>query len=321
MLIGLTGPMGAGKAAVADYLVRQHGFERLKLRRRHGADGHGADGELTADDVLAIVTPRWREHFVVYPVEDDDTALRLRSRPFFLLVSVDAPVLTRFARLQARDAVQSAQTLASFVAEDDALSYGSSANADHAAEIPVAVAVTATATEPAPAVGVRAAMTLADVVVMNGSPGLRTLEAHVEALNLMDSERVRPGWDHYFMVMADLAARRSNCMKRRVGAVLVRNCRVIATGYNGTARCGAQARQQHAQCEPRERRADLTCARAGRHRPTGGRTTCRGTRNCNAGGCPRCNSNAPRGHALDLCLCLHAEENALLEAGRYGGAG
>ena len=43
--------------------------------------------------------------------------------------------------------------------------------------------------------------------------------------------------------------------------------------------------------------------------------TARGLRNCNEGGCPRCNSGSSSGHGLDQCVCLHAEENALLEAG------
>ncbi len=67
-------------------------------------------------------------------------------------------------------------------------------------------------------------------------------------------------------------------MKRRVGCVLVKDNRIIATGYNGTPK---------------------------------------GLPNCNQGGCPRCNQGTARcGEALDQCLCLHAEENALLEAGK-----
>lgn len=66
-------------------------------------------------------------------------------------------------------------------------------------------------------------------------------------------------------------------MKRRVGCVLVREGRVIATGYNGTPR---------------------------------------GLVNCNEGGCGRCNSGGEGGVGLSTCLCIHAEENALLEAGR-----
>lgn len=79
------------------------------------------------------------------------------------------------------------------------------------------------------------------------------------------------------MTLASLAAQRSNCMKRRVGCVLVSNNRVLSTGYNGTPR---------------------------------------GMRNCNEGGCARCNAAAAGGSSLATCLCLHAEENALLEAGR-----
>lgn len=79
------------------------------------------------------------------------------------------------------------------------------------------------------------------------------------------------------MQLASLAAQRSNCMKRRVGCVLVREKRVISTGYNGTPR---------------------------------------GLLNCGEGGCARCNEGQGSGVGLGTCLCLHAEENALLEAGR-----
>ncbi|GBB98733.1 hypothetical protein RclHR1_03300013 [Rhizophagus clarus] len=90
-------------------------------------------------------------------------------------------------------------------------------------------------------------------------------------------DRLRPTWDTYFMHLSDLAASRSNCMKRKVGCILVKNRRVIATGYNGTAK---------------------------------------GLKNCNEGGCERCNDGMSCGKGLDSCLCLHAEENALLEAGK-----
>lgn len=97
-------------------------------------------------------------------------------------------------------------------------------------------------------------------------------------LDLPSESRLRPPWDAYFMHLAHLASLRSNCMKRRVGCVLTLNFRILSTGYNGTPR---------------------------------------GLTNCNQGGCPRCNnSGSTGGAALSTCLCLHAEENALLEAGR-----
>ncbi|MFN8006166.1 MAG: dCMP deaminase family protein [Terriglobia bacterium] len=89
----------------------------------------------------------------------------------------------------------------------------------------------------------------------------------------------RPDWDEYFMKIAQVASMRSNCLKRKVGAVIVRDRRIVSTGYNGTPR---------------------------------------GTRNCNEGGCPRCNSLASSGTKLEECLCSHAEENAITQAAYHG---
>lgn len=89
----------------------------------------------------------------------------------------------------------------------------------------------------------------------------------------------RPGWDDYFMRIARVVALRSNCVKRKVAAVITLDRRIISTGYNGTPR---------------------------------------GTRNCNEGGCPRCNSFAPGGASLGDCLCSHAEENAITQAAYHG---
>ncbi|KAF9291702.1 Deoxycytidine monophosphate (dCMP) deaminase [Mortierella alpina] len=118
---------------------------------------------------------------------------------------------------------------------------------------------------------------LADLSLLNPYTDLVSLRESLEALDITNPDLLRPSWDSYFMYLANLAARRSNCMKRRVGCVLVRDKRVIATGYNGTPK-------------------NLT--------------------NCNNGGCSRCNQATPCGRGLDRCLCMHAEENALLEAGR-----
>jgi len=120
-------------------------------------------------------------------------------------------------------------------------------------------------------------MSLSDVTIANAYQTVSQLHACLDDLDLTNHERLRPSWDTYFMHLSDLAARRSNCMKRRVGCILVRDSRVIATGYNGTPK---------------------------------------GLRNCNEGGCQRCNDATPCGTGLDRCLCMHAEENALLEAGR-----
>jgi dCMP deaminase len=89
----------------------------------------------------------------------------------------------------------------------------------------------------------------------------------------------RPGWDEYFMGIARVVALRSNCVKRKVAAVVTLDRRIISTGYNGTPR---------------------------------------GTRNCNEGGCPRCNDFALSGTNLAECLCSHGEENAITQAAYHG---
>ena len=116
--------------------------------------------------------------------------------------------------------------------------------------------------------GIMTLLQRATVRIINPHTTLSELYSTLTHANLLDSSRLRPSWDSYFMHLADLAARRSNCMKRRVGCVLVRSGRVISTGYNGTPR---------------------------------------GTRNCNEGGCPRCNIGEGSGQSLSSCLCMHAE--------------
>ncbi len=90
---------------------------------------------------------------------------------------------------------------------------------------------------------------------------------------------VRPDWDTYFMEIAKVVATRSNCCRRHVAAVVVKDHRIISTGYNGTPR---------------------------------------GVTNCFEGGCPRCNSDIPSGEGLADCICAHAEENAIVQAAYHG---
>ena len=86
----------------------------------------------------------------------------------------------------------------------------------------------------------------------------------------------RPSWDQYFMEMAVLTSRRSTCMRRQVGAVIVKDKHIIATGYNGAPR-----RIMH--CEER-------------------------------GGRLRQKLGVPSGERHELCMALHAEQNAIIQA-------
>ena len=91
--------------------------------------------------------------------------------------------------------------------------------------------------------------------------------------------RVRPDWDDYFLGLAEMAATRSTCLRRQVGAILVSGRRVLATGYNGAPK---------------------------------------GLPHCLDTGCLRDRENIPSGQRHERCRALHAEQNAILQAAQYG---
>ena len=165
------------------------------------------------DSLLDFVTLRWRERFVTTDIWDETVVDALLKRPFFLLVSVDAPVSVRWQRFKARCAAtdHTPPTLEEFVLRNDKHLF-------------------------APRTGLSALFQRAQLKLLNSSSDMASLRSAILFLDLMDEARVRPSWDQYFMQLADLAARRSNCMKRRVGCCIVREKRVISTGYNGTPR-------------------------------------------------------------------------------------
>jgi dCMP deaminase len=93
----------------------------------------------------------------------------------------------------------------------------------------------------------------------------------------------RPNWDQWFLDIADTVAKRADCSRRKVGALIVRDNRAVSAGYNG-----ALAKE----------------------------------RGCLAGGCPRATSNVAPGsqyeHGAGACIAIHAELNAVLFAAKEG---
>ncbi|MBS4030326.1 MAG: cytidine/deoxycytidylate deaminase family protein [Clostridiales bacterium] len=90
---------------------------------------------------------------------------------------------------------------------------------------------------------------------------------------------MRPSWDAYFMEITKVVATRSTCLRRQVGAVIIKERRILATGYNGA--------------------------------PSG-------LAHCQEVGCIREAQNIPSGERHELCRALHAEQNAILQAALYG---
>ncbi|EGN93125.1 hypothetical protein SERLA73DRAFT_64605 [Serpula lacrymans var. lacrymans S7.3] len=210
--------------------------------------------------LLDHVTRNWRSNYVTVALNTQCLIEYFAKRPFFMVIYVDAPLLQRYRRA----VTSNTMTLEEFVREHDQLVFRQ-ARQEAAAEEVMNFDI------------LRDLDSLVKISVVNAFSSISALHTHLDSLDLMNKDRLRPAWDTYFMTLADLASRRSNCMKRRVGAILVRDNRIVATGYNGTPR---------------------------------------GLTNCNEGGCASCNKKNPSdGFSLE-CLCLHAEENALLEAGR-----
>ena len=89
----------------------------------------------------------------------------------------------------------------------------------------------------------------------------------------------RPSWDQYFMDITRLVATRSTCLRRQVGAILVKERNILATGYNGV--------------------------------PSG-------ISHCDVAGCLRERLRVPSGERHELCRGLHAEQNAIIQAARHG---
>lgn len=90
---------------------------------------------------------------------------------------------------------------------------------------------------------------------------------------------MRPSWDEYFMGIADLVKERSTCLRRKVGAVIVKNNRILTTGYNGAPP---------------------------------------GVSHCEDVGCLRELMHVPSGERHELCRALHGEQNAVIQAAKYG---
>jgi len=90
---------------------------------------------------------------------------------------------------------------------------------------------------------------------------------------------MRPSLDEYFMEMAHLASKRSTCIRHNVGCVVVKEKRILATGYNGAPK---------------------------------------GLKHCDETGCIRTQLNVPHGERHELCRGLHAEQNAIIQAALFG---
>ncbi|MEM2908535.1 MAG: deaminase [Candidatus Bilamarchaeaceae archaeon] len=278
IIVGLTGENCAGKSTVADYLAKK-GFYELSLsdilREELKAEGKALTRDnlinkgnelrakfgagILAKKITARIEKAKDRNYVIDSIRTPAEVDELRKLPHFFLLYVTAPPEIRFERIKQRDREEDPKTFEAFL-EIEKLEME---NAEKTKQ------------------NLKATFALADKRIDN-TGGLSLLYEQVDAaLSELSSvfKFERPTWDAYFMGIAKMVATRSNCVKRKVAAVLVRDKQIISTGYNGTPR---------------------------------------GTRNCNEGGCPRCNNFTESGKNLEECFCSHGEENAIVQAAYNG---
>lgn len=276
MIIGLTGENCAGKDTVAEYL-RKKGFYYLSLsdviRDELADDG----SDITRDNlikkgnelrakfgraILAAKTAAKMEkgkHYCVVSIRNPAEVEELRRLENFTLVHIKAKPQLRFSRMKSRAREGDPHTFEAFMHIEKAEAKNRDVTMQQMSEV----------------------VKMADKVIENNSDFTTLYDSVDRMLSDVSSEfKVsRPNWDQYFMGIAKVVALRSNCMKRQVAAVIIKDKRIVATGYNGTPR---------------------------------------GTPNCNEGGCARCNSFADSGTKLDECVCSHGEENAIVQSAYHG---
>ncbi len=273
MIVGLTGRNASGKGTAAQFF-QSIGFfyyslsdelrsilqeEGLALSRENLIRRGTELREKFGDDFLArrvFVKLDPEKNYVIDSIRHPHEVHVFRMRKDFRLVHIHADARVRFERLQKRNRPGDPATFKEFLElEEKELDGGSGGQRIDACE------------------------ELADVIIENNG----TIEELHKTLRewtrreLMNQQR--PTWDEYFMHIAKVTALRSNCLKRRVAALVVKDGRIISTGYNGTPR---------------------------------------GVPNCIEGGCPRCATLGAPGQSLDSCVCCHAEENAIAQAALHG---
>ncbi len=278
MIIGLTGYNGAGKGEVAKNLekksfyyyslsdaIRDELAERgiditrdsltktgNELRERLGSS-------ILAERILAKLEPD--KNYVIDSIRNPEEIKVLQKRKDFFLLSIEAPAELRFERVKARKRENDPQSIEEFMKVEER----ENANMNPAFQ------------------NLLACREAADIHVEN-TGALEELASKIDLVlgRVLEKYRQRVkriDWDTYFMNIARVVASRSNCIKRKVAAVIVRDKRIVSTGYNGSPR---------------------------------------GVKICDEGGCVRCNSFVEGGTKLDECLCSHGEENAIVQAAYHG---
>jgi len=274
MIIGLIGKNASGKTTAADYLkTKGFYYHSLSDILREEADKSGVfpsrenliklGNELRkkfGPGILSSMTIEKLQgdrNYCIDSIRNPEEARILKKQVNAKLFFIDAPQQMRFERIKERGREGDSKTFEDFLAAEQKEAQSDIETNQQLDET----------------------IKHADVTILNDSSKENLQKKVDNSLGSISGNFSRPSWDEYFIDVAKTVATRGNCVKRKVAAVIVKDKRIISTGYNGTPR---------------------------------------GVKNCNEGGCARCNSYAESGTKLDECVCSHGEENAIVQASYHG---
>lgn len=278
MIIGVTGTLGAGKGTVVEFL-KEKGFEHFSVREflieeilKRGLEANRDNMISVANDLRAnfgashIAQELYRKaadvkgDVIIESLRCPGEVDALKGKGSFVLWAVDADVETRYARIVERGSSTDRVSFQDFVRQEEL----EMDNSDPLKQ------------------NLKGCIAKADVCFRNDwtmaelkGKVLKELDKGIVKKDLY----VRPSWDEYFMKLAALVGERSTCLRHNIGAVIVRDKRLIATGYNGSAK---------------------------------------GMPNCVEVGCLKDELGIKTGTGHETCRAVHAEQNAIIQGASHG---
>jgi dCMP deaminase len=279
MIIGITGTIGAGKGTIVNYLVKR-GFKHYSVRDFISEEIRNRGLEVSRDNLVKVGNDL-REKFGAGYIAEQLHARAKEAGGNSVIESLRTPGEVETLR-QKGDFILFAVDANIGIRYSRITNRGTSTDNITFETFVENEKRELSSTDPNKQ-NISECIKMADYVFENNG----TIEELYEQVNKVlkkiqtfsESKIQRPSWDEYFMKLAALVAERSTCLRHNVGAVIVKGKRVLTTGYNGAAR-------------------NMDC--------------------CLDLGCLRDELGIPSGTRHEICRAIHAEQNAIIQAGIHG---
>ena len=289
MIIGITGTLGAGKGTVVRYL-KEKGFNHFSVRdyliqeiKNRGMIVNRDSMVLVANDLreknspsfiveeLYEIAKQFGKDCVIESIRSPGEAALIKQKGG-ILISIDSDPRLRYSRILSRNSETDNVNFEEFLENEKREMISINPYQQNLSKC----------------------IELSDFKIENNKTieelnkkieeicqtiSLRKIEKKLPNLKEENPIQKRPSWDEYFIKMAALVAERSTCLRHNIGAVIVRNKRVLTTGYNGAAK---------------------------------------GMQDCLTLGCRKDELNIPSGIGSEECRAIHAEQNAIIQAALHG---